>query len=174
VSPGATALVQIAVTGTGSPIAFSPAALPITYTCLQSSLPSETTCNFSPSSGNSVSASSVSLSIVTTGPTSQLRPPLKPGRGIFYALLLPGLFGIVFAGSRKQKWGMKASRLRILGFIMVLGLFTFGLGSCGGGSNNSGQSNPGTPAGSYKIIVNATTAGPNALTSTLTVNLTVQ
>jgi hypothetical protein len=104
---------------------------------------------------------------VTTAPTSQLRPPLGHGGRIFYALLLSGLFGIVFvAGSRTQS-------ARLLGLIVVLGVSTLGLGSCGGGSSNS-QSNPGTPAGTYSVVVNATTAGPNALTGTFKVSLTVQ
>jgi hypothetical protein len=172
VAPGATASVPITVTGTGSPISFvntssNTTALPMTYSCLQSSIPSEASCSFSPSSGNSVSSTSLTLNIVTTAPTSQLRPPLGHGGRIFYALLLSGLFGIVFvAGSRTQS-------ARLLGLIVVLGVSTLGLGSCGGGSSNS-QSNPGTPAGTYSVVVNATTAGPNALTGTFKVSLTVQ
>ncbi len=166
VAAGAAASVPISVTGLGSPLAFSPATLPLTYSCTQSSLPSEATCSFSPSGGNSVSATSLTLSIKTTAPISQLHPPLGRGSRIFYAMLLPGLFGIVcVAGSRKRG-------ARLLGLIVVLGFSTLWLGSCGGGSNSS-QSNPGTPAGSYMVTVNATTAGPTALTSTITVNLTV-
>jgi hypothetical protein len=176
VPPGATASVPITVTapvtsvGANSPISFvtnNTTALPVTYTCLQSSIPSEVQCRFSPSSGNSVSSTSLTLNIVTTAPTSQLRPPLGHGSRIFYALLLPGLFGIVFAvGSRTRS-------ARLLGLIVVLGVSTLGLGSCGGGSGNS-QSNPGTPAGTYSVVVNATTAGPNVLAGTFTVSLTVQ
>jgi hypothetical protein len=48
------------------------------------------------------------------------------------------------------------------------------LGSCGGGGgSNSSQNNPGTPAGTYAIVVNATTGGAKPLTSSFTVNLTV-
>ena len=62
---------------------------------------------------------------------------------------------------------------RLLSLIVILGFSTLGLGACDGSSNSS-QKNPGTPAGSYSVVVNATTAGPNALTATMTVNLTVQ
>jgi hypothetical protein len=66
--------------------------------------------------------------------------------------------------------------MRLLSLIMVLGVSTLWLGACGGGSNSS-QKNPGTPAGSYQVTVNATTGGSvpiantgTALTITLTVN----
>jgi len=175
VAAGATASVPITLNGTGSPISFvnttsNSTALPVTYSCLQSSIPSAATCRFSPNSGNAVSATSLTLSIATTAPTAQLlRPPLESGSRIFYALLLPGLFGIVFgAVSRKRS-------ARLLGLIVVLGFSTLGLGSCGSSNGSSGgQSNPGTPAGSYTVVVNATTAGPNALTATpLKITLTV-
>jgi hypothetical protein len=170
VAAGAIVPVTINVaSSTGFLVGTSPnitTALPLTYTCTQSSLPSESSCSFSPSGGNSVSATSVTLSLSTTAPTSQLRPPLGRSGRIFYALLLPGLFGIVFAvGSRTRG-------PRLLGLIVVLGFSTLWLGSCSGGSNSS-QNNPGTPAGSYSVVVNATTGGANPLISSFTVNLTV-
>jgi len=144
-------------------------ALPLTYTCAQSSLPSEASCSFNPTSGNSVSATSVTLNITTTAPTGELRPPLGHGSPIFYALLLPGLFGMVFLG------GSRTRGARLLSLIVVLGFSTLWLSDCGGSSNSS-QKNPGTPAGSYSIVVNATTATPTggtALTGTFTVTLAV-
>lgn len=168
---GATALVQLTVTGTNGFVNSSSntTALPVTYTCLQSSIPSEASCLFSPTGGSAVSGTSLTLSIMTAAPVSQLRSPLGRGSRIFYALLLPGLFGIVF-GARSRNRGA-----RLLGLIVVLGFSTLGLGSCGSSNGSSGgQSNPGTPAGSYTIVVNATTAGPNALTATpLKIALTV-
>jgi hypothetical protein len=175
VAAGATASVPITVSGTGSPLSFvstssNTTVLPVTYSCQQSSIPSAATCTFSPSSGNAVSGTALALSIQTTAPTAQLRSPLGRGSRIFYALLLPGLFGIAF-GARTRNCGA-----RLLGLIVVLGFSTLGLGSCGSSNGSSGgQSNPGTPAGSYTVIVNATTAGPNALTATplkITLNVT--
>ena len=108
VTVGGTAPVNLTVTGTGSPTSFvanSTTALPLTYSC--SATPSlstaEIACNFSPANGQSVTAAGVTLNLVTMAPTSQLRPPLDRGDRIFYALLLPGLFGVVFlAGSRTR------------------------------------------------------------------------
>ncbi len=171
VAAGATASVPITVTGTNGFVNTSTnaTALPVTYTCLQSSIPSEASCLFSPTGGSAVSGTSLTLSIMTAAPVSQLRSPRGRGSRIFYALLLPGLFGIVF-GARSRNRGA-----RLLGLIVVLGFSTLGLGSCGSSNGSSGgQSNPGTPAGSYTIVVNATTAGPNALTATpLKIALTV-
>jgi hypothetical protein len=170
VNAGGAASVAITVAGTGGFINTTTTppttALPLTYTCTQSSLPSEASCSFSPTSGNSVSATSVTLTISTTAPTTQLRPPLGRASRIFYALLLPGLFGIVFAtGSRTRV-------ARLLTLIVVLGFSTLWLGACSGGSNSS-QNNPGTPAGSYSVVVNATTGGAVPLTNSFTVTLTV-
>ena len=179
VAAGATASIPITVSapitgGANSPISFvntssNTTVLPVTYTCLQSSIPSEASCAFSPSGGNAVSGTSLTLNILTTAPTAQLHPPLGPGSRIFYALLLPGLFGIVFGARSRNR------NARLLGLIVVLGFSTLGLGSCGSSNGSSGgQKNPGTPAGSYTIVVNATTAGPTALAATpLKITLTV-
>jgi hypothetical protein len=168
VTAGATAQIPITVASTSSPSfingSSSTTNLQLNYTC--SGLPSESTCTFSPSSISSALA--VTMSIATTAPTAQLRSPLNRGSRIFYALLLPGIFGIVFAG------GSRTRGARLLGLIVVLSFSTLWLGACGGSS--SSQKNPGTPAGTYTIVVNATTgapAGGTALTGTFNVKLTV-
>lgn len=173
VAAGATASVPITVTGANGFIVTSvtpnTTALAVTYSCLQSSIPSEVQCVFSPGSGNSINNTSLTLSLKTTAPTSELRPLLRHGNRIFYALLLPGLFGIVLAS------GSRGRGVRLLSLIVVLGFSTLWLGSCSSsGGSNGGQSNPGTPAGTYSIVVNATTGGPNALTAApLTITLVV-
>jgi hypothetical protein len=143
--------------------------LPLTYTC--SGLPTEANCNFNPAITSSLTT--VTLSVTTTAASAQLRRPLdrNNGRGrIFYALLLPGLFGIVFvAGSRKTS----GRGVRVLGLIFVLGASTLWLGSCGGNSTSGTNSNPGTPAGSYTVTVNATTGGANPIANSLTFTLVV-
>jgi len=165
VTAGGTAKVPITVTGTNGFIVSgsSTTALPLSYTC--TGFPAESTCTFSPSSGSMVSATSLTMSIATTPPTGELRPIMGRGSRIFYALLLPGMFGIVFAG------GSRSRAARLLGLIVVLSFSTLWMGACGGGS--SSQKNPGTPAGSYTVTVNATTGGTNPLTSTFNVTLTV-
>jgi len=173
VAVGGTAPVSITVAnpsaGGGSPIPFVGAttALPLTYSCI--GVPSLTTaeiaCQFSPSNGQNVSQTGVSLNLVTTPVTSQLqRPPLSGGSRIFYALLLPSLFGIVFlAGSRTRG-------LRLLSLIAVLSFSTLWLGSCGGsgGGGSTTPPNPGTPPGSYALTINATTGGATPVTYSLT------
>lgn len=139
--------------------------LPVTYTC--SGLPSEATCAFSPSSTSS--ATNVSLTITTTAPTGKLLRPLDRGPNYLYAVLLPGLFGIVVTlGSRRRS----LNAIRMLALIAVLGLSTLWMASCGGSS--SGNKNPGTPIGSYPIAVNATTGGTTPVTGSVKFTLTVQ
>jgi|CZKK01.1.fsa_nt_gi subtilase family serine protease len=168
VTAGGIASIPITVSGTNGFIVGSGSTattqLPLSYTC--TGFPSESTCTFSPSSGSNVSATAVTMSIATTAPVAQLRPPLGRGSRIFYALLLPGLLGIVFAG------GSRTRTARLLGLIVVLGLSTLWMGACGGNSSSS-QKNPGTPAGTYPVVVTATTGGANPLTSTFTVQLAV-
>jgi len=78
-----------------------------------------------------------------------VRPP--PGRGsrLYYALLLPGLFGIVFAS------GSRSRGARLLSLIVVLGVSTLGLSSCGGSS--SGVQKMRERRWNYAIGCNATT-----------------
>jgi len=135
----------------------------LTYSC--TGLPSEATCTFT-----AVSATSETLSITTTAPSSQLdKPPFGRHGGIFYALLLPGVFGLLItAGNRKR--GLRGARL--LSIIAVLVLSTIWMPACGGGSSK--PSNPGTPAGTSSVTVTATTGGTSALSHTTTVSLTVQ
>lgn len=145
-------------------------ALPITYTC--SGLPTESNCVFSPGTMNTSTTQSttLTLTIQTTAPTARLQQPHERGPRIFYAVLLPGLFGIVLTFSaRKRSYGTA----RVLALLMVLGFSTLWMASCGGTSGGSSNSNPGTPIGSYPITVNATTGGASPITSSLAFTLSV-
>jgi hypothetical protein len=160
--------------GGGAPLPFVGAtttALPLTYTC--SSTPalstSEIACQISPGNGQPTSATSVTVTFVTTAKTTQLVPLGE--RHIFYALLLPGLFGVFFlAGSRPRT-------TRLLGLIVVLACSTMWLGACGGSSGGSTTPpNSGTPPGTYAVTINATTGAPTGgtpLTFALPITLTV-
>lgn len=142
-------------------------AMPVTYTC--SGLPSESTCFFNGTANTLTSQlTAVTLTIQTTAPTTKLLRPFDRGTGILYALLLPGLLGIVFTvGSRKRALG----GMRLLGLILVLGFSTLWLGSCGGSSTSSNK-NPGTPVGSSSVTVNATTRGGPSATLQFTLSVT--
>jgi len=163
VAAGGKAPISITVSsGNGFIPAGSPTTnLPLTYTC--SGLPSESQCSFSPL--QTTNATAVTVNIQTTPPIARLSPPLGRGSRIFYALLLPSLFGIVFAA------GSRTRGARLLSMIAILGFCALSLTACGG--SNSSQKDPGTPPGTYAVVVNATTGGANPLTGTLTVNLTV-
>jgi hypothetical protein len=147
---------QTGFVNTGS----STTALPLNYTC--SGLPSQSQCAFSPSQSTSVT--SLTVNITTVGPTGSLRPPLGRGSRIFYALLLPGMFGLALAA------GSRTRAARLLGLIVVLGFSALSLSSCGSGSS---QKNSGTTPGTYAVTVAATTGGANPLTNSFTVSLTI-
>jgi subtilase family serine protease len=174
VAMGGTATVNLTVMdppsggGTPTPFVGATTALPLTYTCASTPALStlEIACQVAPGNGQPTSATAVTISLVTTAKTAQLAPF---GRSrIFYAMLLPGLFGVVFAA------GSRTRGARLLGLIVVLGFSTLWMGACGGSSNNnSTQPNPGTPVGSYAITINATTGGANPLTYAVTITLNV-
>jgi len=137
----------------------------LSYSCNQATLPSEATCTFT-----AVSATSETLTIATMAPSARLdKAPFGRSRAIFYALLLPGMLGLVVsAGSRKRR----LRGMRWLGLIAMLALCTLWMPACGGGS--SAVSNPGTPAGTSNVVVTATTGGTSALSHPVTVMFTVQ
>jgi subtilase family serine protease len=137
---------------------------PVTYTCTTPAL--QSTCV---GPAGATATSPVTFTIRTTGPTTELRRPLDRSPRIFYAALIPGLFGIMFiAGSRKRS----LRGMRMLGLIVMLGFSTMWLGSCGG--STKAQNNPGTLPGSYTITVNASTGGTSPITGSTTFTLQVQ
>jgi pro-kumamolisin-like protein/Big-like domain-containing protein len=171
VTAGQVASVGITVTGTNGFIVGSSntTALPLTYACSGIPAGAQIMCTFSPGNGQSISQTAVTMSLATTAPTAQLRSPFGRGSRIFYALLLPGMFGIVFAGRSRTR------AARLLSLIVVLSLSTLWLGACSG-SSGSGQKNAGTPAGNYTVTVTATTGGAVPLINTgtpFTITLTV-
>ena len=137
----------------------------VTFTCTEQSTMSESSCIAPPATNAS---GNVSFHITTTAATTELRRPFNRGTGILYAVLLPGLLGIVFtAGSRKRS--LRA--MRLLGLIMVMGLSTLWLASCGGSNGGGSTGNPGTPKGTYTITANGASG---AATGSTTFTVTVQ
>jgi len=157
-APGQSGMTTLTVTPLGG---FSQT---ISYSCNSTTLLSEASCTFA-----AASATSETLTITTTAASTRLnRSPFRHGNGIFYALLLPGVLGLmVSAGNRKRRWRGG------LGLVVVLAL-TLCAPGCGGGSSssNSGKTgNPGTPAGTTSVTVTAT-AG--SVTNPVQITLTVQ
>ena len=171
VTQGSPVTATITVTGTNGFTTGSGANAqtvePVTYTCTEPSSLTESTCT---GPAAATQATSVSFTITTTAPSAKLQRPFDRGSRILYAVLLPGLLGIVLTfGSRKRS----LAGLRMLGMILVLGCSTLWLGSCSGGTSSS-QGNSGTPQGSYTITINATTSGAVPVTGSTTFTLQVQ
>jgi subtilase family serine protease len=167
-----TGAINIAVSSTSTPSfvttsgSSNSTALPVTYTC--SGNPTQSMCFFNGTSGSvTTQSTTVTLTITTTAPTGKMESPLGNANRIFYAALLPGMLGIVFmSGSRRR------SVTRMLGLILVLGVSTLWIASCGG-TNGSGTKNAGTPTGQYSVVVNATTGGAAPITSSVQFTLAV-
>ncbi|HTS06181.1 MAG TPA: hypothetical protein VMP68_11415, partial [Candidatus Eisenbacteria bacterium] len=131
-------------------------------------------CLFNSSSGSSTgsittSATNVTLTISTTAPTAKLEKPLDRGPRVFYALLLPGLLGVVVTISSRKR---SLSILRMLALIGLLSLSALWMASCGGGGSSTPK-DPGTPTGNSNIVVNATTGGTSPITGSVKFTLTV-
>jgi len=150
--------------GTAGPITITPTPATgftgnLTYSCTTTA--SEATCTASPNTAVNQSTP-VSVSITTTAPQASLQFPGK-GSGVFYALLLPGLLGLVLAG----KGNRKGRTLMMLGFMAVLATSTMWMSAC---SSSSSTKNPGTPKGMYPVTVTATSG---AISNTVTFQMTV-
>lgn len=129
----------------------------VTFNC--SDTVAESTC-IGPTQGINATGT-VSFNVTTTLPTAKLQRPLDGGMKIFYAVFLPGMFGMVLVGSRKRSF----RGMRMLGLIVVLGMSTMWMASCGGSGSGGTISNPGTPKGTYTINVTGTSGSATATTS---------
>jgi len=161
-APGQSGTTTITVTPLGG---FNQA---VSFSC--STLPSEAACSFNPVSVTpSGKAVATTLTITTAAPSAALHEsPMGRGAAPFYALLLPGLLGlVVVAGDGKRKW----RSIRLLGLTAMLCALMVTLPACGGGSSGGTPSNPGTPVGSSTVTV---TAAASTLSHPLPVTLTVQ
>jgi subtilase family serine protease len=152
-------------TASGIVVTMTPAAgftTALTYSC---SLPApETTCTVSPTTPTT---SNPTLTITTTAPSAMFHAKDQRVSRIFYALLLPGLFGLVLVGKSNRKGRV----LMMLGFVAVLASSTLWMSAC---SSSSSSHDPGTPKNNYTVTVNATTGGSNPITGSTTFTLTVQ
>lgn len=118
------------------------------------------TCSTAPTSGG------VTVMVTTTAPSSDLVLPGR-GSGMFYAMLLPGLFGVVLVGLRKRTY----RGMHVITLLLILGLSTLWMGACGGGpSGGSGGGGGGTPTGSTQFTVTGI-SGTITVTQTVTVNI---
>lgn len=125
----------------------------VNFSC--SPLPAEATCSagtVTPNGGPVMTA----LTITTAAPSARLRPG-SGGGGLFYALLIPGLLGVMLfpAGNGKSRF----RRARLLGLIAGVVWVSLWVPACGGGASTSPQPDPGTPPGTTTVSVVATGTG---------------
>jgi subtilase family serine protease len=144
----------------------------VTFSC-PSGLPSEATCTFNPTSvtPNGTTAITTTLTVQTTAASALLDHRFGPNN-LFFAMLIPGLLGLVVSTvGRKQT----SRGVRLLSLIAMLAFSTLWLPACGGGSSSGPPSNPGTPAGtSPNVMVSATTGGSTPLVNPVAVTVVVQ
>lgn len=132
----------------------------VTFKCVEPTAMTGSTCTV-PAPVNA--AGQVSFQISTSLPTSgSLQYPHR--NGVVYAMLLPGLFGVVFltASSRSSR------SMRLVGMIVVLGFSTLWLGSCGG-TTTSSNANTGTPKGTYTITISGSSGTASSAPATFQV-----
>lgn len=122
----------------------------VNFSC--AGLPSESTCTFSPASVTG--SGNTTLTISTTAPHAALKKSQRPRYEMLAAasgILLAALVLVIPTRAR----GLR----RMLG-LMVLGLLLGAVGCGGGGSSGGGTPpntpNPGTPVGTYNVLLTAT------------------
>jgi hypothetical protein len=127
-----------------------PLASPVTFACVSSTLPPLSTCTFSPPSLTvSSGPATTTLVIQTTGPAGSPSARLDKRRGApVYALWLGlsgmGLLGMVFRGRTRLR--LRRTLLSLIGLVIL----------AAAGLSCNGFDGPRTAAGTYDVVVTAT------------------
>ena len=135
-----------------------------------SGLPAGAACVFSPASIKSNGAATTTNCTITVNTTAATAKLLPPARGIYFAQWMAGmslLFGMVMIGGPKRR----TQGIFLASMLLLICLVP----GCGGGSSNTTPPPPppavSTPAGTYNVVVNATSG---AATSSTRFTLVVQ
>jgi subtilase family serine protease len=140
----------------------------VSFSC--TGLPSEATCSAGSVTPNGAPIMTT-LTITTTAPSASLQPGFRGGR-VFYALLIPGLFGATLLSAKSKK--SRFHQARSLALIIGLLCFSLWLPACGGGTTTpSVPPDPGTPAGTTTVSVIAAGAA-GAPSHAVSIALTVK
>jgi hypothetical protein len=157
----ATYMLNVAPTGTGNTFPTN-----VAFSC--SGLPLLSTCSFTTVATGS-GATTATLTISTTAPSAASHAGTS---NLFYALMLPlPTLVIVLGGVRRRSLHRWTRLTPLLIATALLG----SLVACGGGGSNGGTGGaglPGTPVGTYTVMVSASSG--SAPTKTVNVTLTVQ
>jgi len=149
-SPGGSGTTNIGI------IASSGFNAPITFTC--SGLPLEAQCSSASATGQGpTTIVSTTITVTSTAPHAVMAQPSD--RRYYVAAIFAGAVPVagmfLLVSSKRSRWSVLAS-------FMVLALLSL-IAACGGGSNTSVQQqlqpDPGTPLGTYKVIVTGTASG---------------
>jgi len=138
--------------------------------------PSLATCTLTPNSAalNGTASTTVGVAITTTAPsTAWLAPPagrlLPPGfTGFGRVFWLYGLLGLASLATLVAARKRRAAYL--LGACLLLAMLWT---ACGGSSTPAPKTIPGTPAGTYTVVVTGAAASTSTLTHTINLTLTV-
>ncbi len=126
----------------------------VNFSC--TGLPSEATCSaggVTPNGGPVMAT----LTFMTAAPSARLQFEFR-GRSLFYALLIPGLLGVICLPGKNGKTRFR--RVRMLGLILGLVWISLSVPACGGGgSATTTPPDPGTPAGTTTVSVIAAAGG---------------
>jgi hypothetical protein len=147
-SPGLSGTTSVGI------IASSGFSTAVTFTC--SGLPAEAQCSSASATGQGpATIVSTTITISTTAPhvvtAQRTRPHYYVAMVFAGALPLTGIFLLV--SPKRRKWAAMLG-CTVLALLMMVS-------ACGGGSHNNvqQQQDPGTPAGTYKVIVTGTANG---------------
>lgn len=136
----------------------------VTFGC--SGLPASASCSFNPASVSpSGSAASTTLTISTTSRSlaASARPVRKPGAPVLATALFV-LCGVILVGTgKKRKW--QSVTLMLCALLLVGGLI-----ACGGSHTPQNTQTQGTPAGTFSVVVTAT-SGSTSHSSTVTLTV---
>jgi subtilase family serine protease len=137
----------------------------VSFSC--TGLPSEATCSAGSVTPNGAPVMTT-LTIMTAPAAARLQPQVR-SRSLFYALLIPGLLGVICLPAKRGKSRFRWTRLLILGLLFV----SLWSASCGGGSSTTTPPNPGTPAGTTTATVVAAGVG-GAPSHSVQITLTIK
>ena len=166
VAPGSLATYTLSVGSVGG------LAGTVSFTC--TGAPSQATCTVSPNPANP--GTNVTVTVATTAPSvlALRRTPPPPRRPMPQPLPLAMLSACIIGSLLVRRW-REGFPLRSTLAALLLAVMLAACGGGGGGGGGGGApSNPGTPAGTYNLTVNATyTSGSTTVQHTMTLTLTV-